>query len=88
MAMTLHEIANLTNDNMHTEAYIQGCLYIGLPENGYMIGALRDIEKRHNERGELSWKDSKNRYALYQDMMNMAKLIMGEGEYKEFYGSF
>ena len=88
MAMTLSEIANLTNDNMHTEAHIQGCLYLGLPEDGYMITSLRNIEKRQNELGHLSYEDSQNRYALYKDMMNMAKLIMGENEYQEFYGSF
>jgi hypothetical protein len=67
---------------------IQGCLYLGLPEDGYMVGALRSIEKRQNELGHLSYEDSKNRYALYQDMMRMAELIMGKGEFKEFYGSF
>jgi hypothetical protein len=88
MAMTLPEIKRLTDHNLHTDAMIQGCLYLGLPEDGYMVGALQSIEKRQNELGHLAYNDSQNRTLLYQDMMRMAELIMGKGEFKEFYDCF
>lgn len=78
-------IAFLTDANNHNEAYIKGCELIGataLKEKFILVRNLCELE------GCLPYGLSEYRYGLYKEMKAIAKNVLTEDEYAEFYGAF
>lgn len=81
------QIAEMTDDNAHNEAYVAGCELLGVPgrklkklfEN---VNAICELE------GELPHGLGEYRYGLYKRMMQLAKTQMNDVDYEKFYGSF
>ena len=88
--ITLKEIKELTENNMHTEAYILGCKYLE-PANPELAEELtwklEALLRRQKVAGYMPQHLLDERYRLYNWMMSMSGYLPEE-ERKEFYMCF
>ena len=90
---TLVVMERLTDDNLHTEAYIVGCSYLtkaGASEEDLktILSRFEDIKSSHLLEGHLTGEQSKKRYETYRELMLVADSTLNEPELTKFYQCF
>jgi len=88
---TFKKIADLTNINAHTEAYIEGCNFLNTIEPciaDYIKGELEKIQYESERNGHIPYYLYEQRYNLYQKMMELAKKKLLPKYYTQFYNCF
>jgi hypothetical protein len=82
---TVAQIAKLTDNNDHGKALAVGAKMLGLKDlekKVILVGELHKLE------GSLPSGLKQYRDTLYDTLMAEAKKLLGDAEYKQFYGSY
>lgn len=79
------EIAQMTDDNNHTGAYLEGAKLLGYKKLVKLFGLIRGIQ---DIEGHLPGDVDKYRYDLYKMMIKQAKKDLSKEDYEAFYGAF
>ena len=82
---TLVELAELTDKNDHTGAYILGSNLLNLPSLEKEFIKILEFREMYNG---LDYETSSYQYISYKKMMVHAKEQLSDSDYKKFYGCF
>ena len=85
----IKNIAELTDENNHTEAIIQGLQFLG--NDNLIKNLVKDalkIKNTHEADGHLTSAMSQKRKVVYDKMMSIAKKRLSSSQFKLFYGAF
>lgn len=81
----LKVLKTMTEENCHGEAYHYAASNLGLYD---LAGSFAYINRQHELVGYLDATLSEKRYALYQKLIQKAKAMMTEADFKKFYNCF
>jgi hypothetical protein len=84
-APEVRRIARMVQRNDHTRAYIAGAKLLGADA---LAEQFREIDRTQEAEGFLPHALGEHRYALYQEMMALAKQQLTPAEYAQFYRAF
>jgi hypothetical protein len=82
---TVKEIARYTDNNDVVKALVTGAKMLGLTQ---MVKKLELVGKIQELEGHLPSGLKQYREGLYDELMAEAKRVLGDAEYKQFYGSY